>query len=132
MKHKRLLTMALSLFAAIPMAFAFAACDDFSEVNQKPPITNEQDDQGSQGGNQGSQGSQGNQGGSQGNQGQQGSQGEQKPDEKPDSPENPLNPDDEKGEDGHTHTYGSWEIVKKATCIEEGERKRTCKECDKV
>jgi len=36
------------------------------------------------------------------------------------------------GNDEHTHTYGSWTIIKKATCSEEGSRERTCTECNYI
>ncbi len=36
------------------------------------------------------------------------------------------------GNDKHTHTYGSWAIIKEATCSEEGSRERTCTECNYI
>ena len=29
----------------------------------------------------------------------------------------------------HEHTWGDWEVTKKATCVAKGEKKRTCSEC---
>lgn len=34
--------------------------------------------------------------------------------------------------DVHTHTYGSWTILKEATCEGDGEKSRKCTECDDV
>ena len=37
-----------------------------------------------------------------------------------------LRPKDDGG-NGHTHSYGEWQVAKEATCTEDGKRQRVCR-----